>query len=116
MQIIGPNGPSETGNHTRYYAGVVCTVDAAAGQPRFAIGMEGYGEEPGEILTESTVSIQRSDYFYADHFATLSIGSNVNITCRVTDDAGTYVVNKSVTLKGRTHRRICRYRDLCGNL
>ena len=115
MKLTGPTGPYKTGNGTRYYAGVVCTIDAAAGQPRFTIAMEGRGEEPGEVLTESTISTQASDSFHADHFATLSIMSSVNVTCHVTDDAGTYFTKKWA-LTGRIQTRICRSRDLCGKL
>ena len=107
MELIGPTGPYETGNGTRYYAGVICTIDAAAGQPRFTIAMEGHGEEPGEVLTESTIFTQGSDSFHADHFAILSIMSSVNVTCHVTDYAGTYFTKTLATLKGRFQTRVC---------
>ena len=77
------------------------TVDTAAGEPRFAITSEGRDEESGEILTEHTIPIQDSHFFSGYHFAALSIVSNVIIICRVTDDAGTYIANQSVTFKGK---------------
>ena len=101
FKSIDPPSPHETRNHTWYYAWVVCTIDAAAGEPRFAITMEGHDEELGELLEEHTVPVHDSDSFYGRHFAAVSIVSNVIIICRVTDDEGTYIVNQSVTLKGR---------------
>ena len=82
----------------------MCDIDAAAGEPQFAITTEGDGQEQVEILAEHAVSIQDLDSFNGHHFAALLIFSNVSIMCRVTDDTGTYVVNGYVTLKGRVHQ------------
>ena len=97
FESYGDPSPYISENHTWFFFGVFCLFDEVAGNPQVSITIEGHA---GEILAEDSVIEQSTDCFYGHHFAAMWLVSNVNITCIVTDDIGTYTNSSLVTLNG----------------
>ena len=103
LELFGEPSPYESENSTRFFFGISCQFDEAAGSPHIAITIDG---KEGEILSENSMVKQSANYFYGHHFAAMWLGSNAVIVCSVTDDIGNYFVSHSVTINGEFSPKI----------
>ena len=80
---------------------VFCSINAAAGKPRFRIGYESSGYTKHEIIDEETDTDFRKHHYRGQHRALMRIPASGVITCTVTDDLDEYFAERTITVQGR---------------